>query len=65
MERLMTNFLRFVSGRDGDRSSNIHINRIAAGGSHDRALSAFKAEQAKIASRQDSATFASKRSGKS
>lgn len=64
MERLVTNFLRFVAGRDGDRSTNIHINRIAMGSSHDRALSAFKAEQAKVASRQDGATFATKRVNK-
>ena len=64
MSGLMTNILRFVAGRDGERSSNIHINRIAAGGSHDRALTAFKAEQAKVASRQDGATFATKRATK-
>ncbi len=64
MERFMTNFLRFVSGRDGERSTNIHLNRIAAGSSHDRALTAFKAEQAKVASRQDGAAFASKRVSK-
>lgn len=61
MERLVTNFLRFVAGRDGERSTDIHVNRIAMGSSHDRALAAFKAEQAKIASRQDGATFATKR----
>ncbi len=64
MERLMTNFLRFVSGREGERSTDLRINRIAAGCSHDRALTAFKAEQAKAASRQDEATFASQRTSK-
>lgn len=64
MERLVTNFLRFVAGRDGEKSANIHVNRIAMGSSHDRALAAFKAEQAKVASRQDGATFASKRAAK-
>ncbi|UWQ96930.1 hypothetical protein K3728_06865 [Rhodobacteraceae bacterium M385] len=64
MERLVTNFLRFVAGRDGERAVDIHVNRIAMGGSHDRALSAFKADQAKLASRQDGATFASKRAAK-
>ncbi|MBL4627638.1 MAG: hypothetical protein JKY00_06315 [Roseicyclus sp.] len=61
MERLVSNFLRFVAGRDGEKSSDIHINRIAQGCSHDRALAAFKAEQAQVASRQDGATFATKR----
>ena len=28
MERLVSNFLRFVAGRDGERSSDIHINRV-------------------------------------
>lgn len=64
MERLVTNFLRFVAGRDGDKPTDIHVNRIAMGSSHDRALAAFKAEQAKVASRQDGATFASKRTVK-
>ncbi|GAB5446796.1 hypothetical protein [Gymnodinialimonas sp.] len=64
MERLVTNFLRFVAGRDGDKPTDIHVNRIAMGSSHDRALAAFKAEQAKVASRQDGATFATKRAVK-
>ncbi|OAN76791.1 hypothetical protein A8B78_14965 [Jannaschia sp. EhC01] len=64
MERLVTNFLRFVAGRDGEKPTNIHVNRIAMGSSHDRALAAFKAEQAKVASRQDGATFATKRGSK-
>lgn len=64
MNGLMNNILRFVAGRDGEKSSNIHINRIAAGSSHDRALTAFKADQAKVASRQDGATFATKRASK-
>lgn len=64
MERLVNNFLRFVAGRDGDRATEIHVNRIAMGGSHDRALAAFKADQAKVASRQDGATFATKRAAK-
>lgn len=64
MERLVTNFLRFVAGRDGERNTDIHVNRIAMGGSHDRALAAFKADQAKVASRQDGATFATKRAVK-
>lgn len=64
MERLVTNFLRFVAGRDGERAVDIHVNRIAMGSSHDRALRAFKAEQAKLASRQDGAIFASTRAAK-
>ncbi|WP_224814297.1 hypothetical protein [Hasllibacter sp. MH4015] len=64
MERIVNNFLRFVAGRDGERGTDIHVNRIAQGGSHDRALAAFKADQAKIASRQDGATFATKRAAK-
>ncbi|MBY4891374.1 hypothetical protein KUL25_01195 [Rhodobacteraceae bacterium N5(2021)] len=64
MERLVTNFLRFVAGRDGEKPTNIHVNRIAMGSSHDRALAAFKAEQAKVASRQDGATFSTKRGSK-
>ena len=64
MERLVTNFLRFVAGRDGDSTTNIHVNRIAMGSSHDRALAAFKADQVKVASRQDGATFATKRAVK-
>lgn len=61
MERLVTNFLRFVAGRDQTRTVDIPVNRIAMGHSHDRALAAFKADQAKVASRQDGATFASRR----
>lgn len=61
MERIVSSFLRFMTGRGGMDSSDIAINRIAQGSSHDRALSAFKADQARIASRQDGATFQSKR----
>lgn len=64
MERLVASFLRFVAGRDGNGSTEIHVNRIAIGSSHDRALAAFKAEQAKVAGRQDGGTFASKRASK-
>ncbi len=64
MERIVNGFLRFVAGRDGAKASDIPVNRIAQGASHDRALAAFKADQARIAGRrQEGASFASKRSG--
>ena len=63
MERIVSSFLRFVSGKEGV-GSDIPVNRIAMGSSHDRALAAFKADQARIASKQDGATFVSKRVNK-
>jgi hypothetical protein len=62
MERIVQGFLRFVAGRDGDKPSDIQVNRIAMGQSHDRALAAFKADQARIAGKREGATsFATKR----
>lgn len=61
MERFVSSFLRFVAGRGPDKG-DLHVNRIAMGRSHDRALAAFKAEQARVASRQEGGSFASKRS---
>ncbi len=63
MERMINSVLRFFQSVDTPRS-DIHVNRIAMGSSHDRALAAFKADQARIASKQDGATFASKRTAK-
>lgn len=63
MERIVSSLLRFVSGRN-DAGGDIHVNRIAQGASHDRALAAFKADQARIAGKQDGATFATKRAVK-
>ncbi|MEL6745621.1 MAG: hypothetical protein AAFO68_09180 [Pseudomonadota bacterium] len=63
MERIVTTVMRFFTSVDAPRS-DIHVNRIAMGSSHDRALAAFKADQARIASKQDGATFASKRGAK-
>ncbi|MBF9044219.1 hypothetical protein HKCCE4037_12830 [Rhodobacterales bacterium HKCCE4037] len=63
MERIVSSVMRFFQSVDAPRTE-IHVNRIAMGGSHDRALAAFKADQARIASKQDGATFASKRGGK-
>lgn len=60
MERIVSSVLRFFSAVDAPRT-DIHVNRIAMGSSHDRALAAFKADQARIASRQDGATFVTKR----
>ncbi len=63
MERIVSSVMRFFSSVDTPRTE-IHVNRIAMGSSHDRALAAFKADQARIASKQDDATFATKRSGR-
>ncbi len=63
MERIVSTVMRFFTSVEAPRSE-IHVNRIAMGSSHDRALAAFKADQARIASKQDGATFASKRGTK-
>jgi hypothetical protein len=63
MERIVSSVLRFFSSVDTPRTE-VHVNRIAMGSSHDKALAAFKADQARVASRQDGATFASKRGAK-
>ena len=63
MERIVSSVVRFFSSANPPRNE-IYVNRIAMGGSHDRALTAFKADQARIASKQDGATFASKRASK-
>jgi hypothetical protein len=63
MERIVNSVLRFFSAVDAPRA-DIHVNRIAMGSSHDRALAAFKADQARIASKQDGATFVTKRTAK-
>lgn len=60
MERILSNFLRFVAGRN-EAYNDMPLNRIARGDSHDRSLAAFKADQARIAGRQEGGTFASKR----
>ncbi|MEJ6392026.1 hypothetical protein V8J82_02100 [Gymnodinialimonas sp. 2305UL16-5] len=64
MTRIVNHLLSLVSGRVGDRADDMMINRIAQGSSHDRALAAFKADQAKVASRQCGATFETKRIAK-
>lgn len=61
MERIVAGFLRFVGGRDATKASDIQINRIAQGSSHDKALATFKADQARIAAKRDTATFTTKR----
>mgnify|MGYP001794922429 CR=1 FL=1 len=63
MERIMSQVWRYLSGRE-NASSQIHVNRIAQGGSQDRALANFKAEQARRAAKQDGAQFATNRAAK-
>lgn len=50
MQRLVHKIMRFVPGQD-PAPPRIHLNRIAQGQSHDRALAAFKAEQMRVARR--------------
>ncbi|MDG4649776.1 hypothetical protein P6F26_15125 [Roseibacterium sp. SDUM158017] len=49
MHRIVQTLKRLVPQRDVDGS--LHLNRFARGSSYDRALQAFKAEQAKRAER--------------
>ncbi len=49
MQRLVQTILSLVPRRDAD--GNIQINRFARGSSYERALAAFKAEQAQRAAK--------------
>ncbi len=61
MERIVTSIWRFVAGRDADKAREINVNRIAQGSSHDKALAAFKADQARIAAKRETPAFVTKR----
>ncbi len=50
MQRLVRQIRYLVSGEDTS-GPDMPLNRIAQGGSHDRALAAFKADQTRIARR--------------
>lgn len=61
MEKIVSNLMRLVAGREETKARDMPINRIAMRDSQDRSLAAFKAEQARIAGRQDRAAFTTKR----
>jgi hypothetical protein len=54
MQRLVHRIMSLVP-RQGAEGPQIHLNRIAQGHSYDRALAAFKAEQARRAERNRTA----------